>query len=328
LKSHEYFEGHKNGFGISPYMQELMVYAGHLDCYVRGEDILEKYTSVKVNPSQIYRVTNHVSESLKGEDLKIERTLQPLSKEDVLYVEMDGSMIPTRNNEEPWKEVKLGRLFRGVDCMNPNTDSSYLSDSQYVGHFGRSTDFCEKLGSIIDSYGDLKGRLVFINDGAAWIREWIADHYPLSTPILDFYHAMEHLWEFADKAFPNSPSEKEQWCDQQKELLLASNVETVLGNIRFTKAKEEDQKKLIKYYQNNKDRMKYKQYRNTGCGIIGSGAIESAHRTVIQKRMKLSGQRWSTKGAKNMLRLRVIAMNKQWPKVIDFLKTTPLAKCA
>jgi len=92
--------------------------------------------------------------------------------------------------------------------------------------------------------------------------------------------------------------------------------------------KEEDKKKITKYYQNNKGRMKYKQYRAIGCGIIGSGAIESAHRTVVQKRMKLSGQRWSIKGAKNMLRLRVISMNKQWTKVIDCLKRTHLAKCA
>jgi hypothetical protein len=74
--------------------------------------------------------------------------------------------------------------------------------------------------------------------------------------------------------------------------------------------------------------MRYKQYRKTGCGIIGSGAIEAAHRTVIQKRMKLAGQRWSITGAKNMLRLRVISMNKQWGKVIDFLKTPPLKQCA
>jgi len=74
--------------------------------------------------------------------------------------------------------------------------------------------------------------------------------------------------------------------------------------------------------------MKYKQYRNTGCGIIGSGAIESAHRTVIQKRMKQAGQRWSNKGAKNMLRLRIISMNKQWAKVIDFLKAPQLKQTA
>ncbi|MEE9373912.1 MAG: hypothetical protein V3V00_12750, partial [Saprospiraceae bacterium] len=40
--------------------------------------------------------------------------------------------------------------------------------------------------------------------------------------------------------------------------------------------------------------------------MIGSGAIESAHKTVIQRRMKLSGQRWSMKGAKNMLNLRCV----------------------
>ena len=308
-------------------MQELMVYAGHLDCYGRCEEILEKFTSVQVNPSQIYRVTEHVSESLKCEDLKTERTLQPLSKADILYVEIDGSMIPTRNNEEPWKEVKLGRLFRDVDCLNPNTDVYCLQDSPYIGHFGISTDFCKRIEALIDSYGDLKDRLVFINDGATWIREWIADRYPLAVSVLDFYHATGYLYEFAEKAFSDI-SEKKKWCECQKDLLLASDVETVLANILSIQAKEEVTKKITNYYQNNKQRMRYKQYKNMGCGIIGSGAIESAHRTVIQRRMKLSGQRWSTKGARNMLRLRVIAMNKQWAKVIDSLKTPHWAKCA
>jgi len=308
-------------------MQELMVYAGHLDCYARCEEILEQFTSVKVNSSQVYRVTDHVSESLKDEDIKAERTLQPLSKKDVLYVQIDGSMILTRNKDEPWKEVKLGRLFRDSDCLNPNTEVSYLSDSQYVGHFGKSTDFCKKIGGVIDSYGDLNDRLVFINDGATWIREWIADNYPFAVTVLDYYHALEYLHEFADKAFSDA-NQKAKWCERQKDLLLDSQVQTVIDNISSTNTKESDKKKITTYYRNNKERMKYKQYRIIGCGIIGSGAIESAHRTVIQKRMKLSGQRWSTKGAKNMLRLRGIAMNKQWAKVIDLLKMTQLAKCA
>jgi len=315
------------GFGISPYMQELMVYAGHSDCYGDCNETIEKFTMVKVNPSQIYRVTDSVSESLQDEDHKRERTLQPLSKEDVLYVEIDGSMIQTRKNEEPWKEVKSGRLFRGSDCLNPNSESSYLQDSQYAGHFGKSVDFCEKLGGVIDAYGDLKDRLVFINDGAAWIREWIADRYPLAVSILDFYHGMEYLYEFAEKVFPDK-AEKDKWCEQQKDLLLAWDVDTVLDHISLIGIKDEEKKKLITYYRNNKERMKYKQYRNIGYGIIGSGAIESAHRTVIQKRMKQAGQRWSYKGAKNMLRLRIISMNKQWAKVIDVLKEPKIKKSA
>lgn len=60
--------------------------------------------------------------------------------------------------------------------------------------------------------------------------------------------------------------------------------------------------------------------KNIGVGLIGSGAIESAHRTVVQKRMKQSGQRWSNKGAQNMLNLRVLKMNDQWEKVIQLIK--------
>jgi len=74
-------------------MQELMVYAGHLDCYCRCEEILEKFTSVQVSPSQIYRVTEHVSESLKGEDLRIKRTLQPLTKEQITVLTLNSSGV-------------------------------------------------------------------------------------------------------------------------------------------------------------------------------------------------------------------------------------------
>lgn len=281
---------------------------------------------IQLSPSQIYRVTDSVSESLKGEDDKAEHKLRPLSKNDVLYVEIDGSLVCTREKES-WKEVKLGRLFRGYDCLNPNTESAHLYDSQYVGHFGTSADFGIKLKNVIDSYGDLKNRLVFINDGATWIREWIADNYPLAVSVLDYYHALEYLYGFAEKAF-SDPQEKKQWCDAQKELLLDSQVHTVIDNASAVNAKEEDRKKLTGYYQNNTHRMKYKLYRNIGCGIIGSGAIESAHRTVVQKRMKLAGQRWSLNGVKNMLRLRIFDMNNQWYKVIDVLKSPPLRLCA
>lgn len=66
--------------------------------------------------------------------------------------------------------------------------------------------------------------------------------------------------------------------------------------------------------------MKYHEYVKIGCGIIGSGAIESAHRTVVQKRMKQSGQRWSWQGAQHMLNLRVVRKNNDWNKIIELAK--------
>jgi hypothetical protein len=45
---------------------------------------------------------------------------------------------------------------------------------------------------------------------------------------------------------------------------------------------------------------------------IGSGEIESAHRYVIQERLKLSGAWWKATNADYMLALRVVRANKQW----------------
>jgi len=311
----------KNGISVSPLMQELMVYAGHLDSYSKSDEILNRFLSVEVNSSQVYRVTNLISEQLSAEDAEEQRLLPPVSKDEVLYVEADGSMISMR--KEGWKEVKLARLFKSSDCLNPNTESACLQQSQYIAHFGCSKEFCERAENVIDSYGSLKSRLVFITDGATWIKNWIEDSYPESTAILDYYHVCEHLHNFAENGMKTESSEiRKKWIEEQKELLLQSGVEQVIKNIELTNAKKTEKEKLINYYQTNIGRMDYKSYKQLGCGIIGSGAIESAHRTVIQKRMKLSGQHWSRNGVNNMLRLRVISMNKQWGKVINILRKT------
>jgi hypothetical protein len=60
---------------------------------------------------------------------------------------------------------------------------------------------------------------------------------------------------------------------------------------------------LLAYLTNNKKRINYGKFIKEGL-LIGSGAIESANRDVIQKRLKLSGQRWTVEGAKQLLNLR------------------------
>jgi hypothetical protein len=56
-----------------------------------------------------------------------------------------------------------------------------------------------------------------------------------------------------------------------------------------------------------------------GVGLIGSGAIESAYRTVIQKRMKQSGQLWSQNSAQHMLALRCARMSGRWNKIVNLI---------
>ncbi|MEJ7739200.1 MAG: UPF0236 family protein [Chitinophagaceae bacterium] len=297
-------------------MQELMVYAGQLDSYEKSNEVIREFINVEVSTTQVYRLTDKYGKEVEKEVNK-ERTLTPLKKDEVLYVQADGSMLLTR--EEGWKEVKVGRLFKSSDCIHADQKSGWISNSQYIAHLGNNKEFTKPMDDLIESYGKSANQLIFVSDGAVWIRNWIEDAFPDAISILDYYHACEHLHLFTSNYFTDKDKEK-IWVTVQKELLLQSEVLAVIENIEKLAGKNKEAQKLIAYYQSNKDRMDYKRYQQIGCGIIGSGAIESAHRTVVQKRMKQSGQRWSMQGAQNMLNLRVVRKNLQWNKIIELTK--------
>ncbi len=109
---------------------------------------------------------------------------------------------------------------------------------------------------------------------------------------------------------------------QTKGMVIERRNKNSLKQYKAGRKNSEAANQLISYYSNNKDRMRYQDFAKTGCGIIGSGAIESAHRTLVQKRMKQSGQRWSWKGAQHMLNLRVVRKNNDWNKIIELSKAT------
>jgi hypothetical protein len=297
-------------------MQELMVYAGQLDSYEKCNEIIREFINIEVSTTQVYRLTDRYGKEVENEVNK-EPALTPLKKDEVLYVQADGSMLLTR--EEGWKEVKVGRLFKSSDCIHANQKAGWISNSQYIAHLGKSKDFTNPMDDLIEWYGKSANQLIFVSDGAVWIKNWIADAFPDAISILDYYHACEHLHLFTGNYF----SDKEKgkiWVTEQKRLLLQSEVHTVIKNIKGLAGKNKEAQNLIAYYQGNTERMDYKRYQQLGCGIIGSGAIESAHRTVVQKRMKQSGQRWSIQGAQNMLNLRVVRKNLQWNKIIKLTK--------
>ena len=187
------------------------------------------YLDIDINEMQLYRITDHYGESLASV-LEENKRLQPmLPEEDVLYAMADGSMILTR--EQKWKEAKLGRLFSGKDCLQIEGKVNEVKASQYVSHIGGCKQFTDKLDKVLDDYGDLKERLIFICDGAIWLRIWIEDAYPYAISILDFYHVKEYLCLFAKEIFKDD-CERNTWITEQEKLLLESKTQQVIDTIK------------------------------------------------------------------------------------------------
>ncbi len=227
---------------------------------------------------------------------------------------MDGGMILTR--EDDWKEMKLARVFPAKAHMSQSESRNFIKESSYVAHLGGLHPFLKKL----EKQTDPLDNMVWICDGARWIWNWIGENYPESVQILDYFHCSEKLHDFAKEALKNT-SARNEWISEQKELLFNDEAKTVIANVSLMSCKgkaQQKQRTLLTYYENNLNRMNYKTYKKQGL-LIGSGPMEAAHRHVVQSRMKLSGQRWTIKGAQQVVNLRVANKNRNWKQVIEII---------
>lgn len=304
-----------------------MVYAGQLECYEKAQEVIQRFLRIEVDAMKIHRLTNTYGE-LAGKLLKDQPKLPQADK--VVYAQLDGSMIQTRMG---WKEVKAGRVFLESDYVKGNGEvDGRIKHSEYVAVVGDKDDFVKVFEQSLEGYQLIQSRLVFITDGATWIKNWIEDNFPQSTQILDYYHAAEHLCDFAREYFGETDNEQRgNWIEKQKELLLTSRVSEAMENIENLPAHNKSKnarENLLQYYRTNENRMDYARFKKVGAGIIGSGAIEATHRNLIQKRLKLSGQRWTTQGAQNVLNLRCLNLSNDWKKVVSLITETQIHKVA
>ena len=285
--------------------------------------MLLQFLGIEVSAKQIQRVSEHYGEALEKhieQQVKdqVPVPLLPLkTPEEVVYGMIDGSMTFTR--EKGWKEIKLGRLFKASSRVQVQADRKEVMQSLYVVHLGGHKKFLEKF----EAYAEPYVRKVFIADGAKWIWNWVEDCYPDAVQVLDFYHAIEKLGIYAALQYKEE-KERQQWMEAQKQVLLSGGVQRLIADLKDGKAVSKEAGKakqaVVQYYQRNVSRMQYHTFVGKGY-MIGSGAIEAAHRSVIQQRLKLSGQRWSIKGAQQIANLRACKKSNQETTIVELIKT-------
>jgi hypothetical protein len=294
-----------------------LVEAGVHDVYASGVDLFSTFLRIDISASCVYRTTLKAGNLLTDKELyETETETETETEVPVIYAEVDGSMLAT---DEGWKETKVGRIFAASDLeivgsVHPDTPPRQkITQSQYCAHLGNCEGFTEKFDALLSTIPT--SHLVFITDGAEWIRQWLRTNHSTSVHILDYFHVIEHLSEVV-----RGTNYATTWFDTQKELLLEHSVQDVILNIKMLRGVDIKKKQqLIQYYEKNAYRMNYREYKEKGW-CIGSGAIEAAHRTLIQQRMKLSGQRWSVEGAKTLLKLRVAFKSNKKQLVENIIK--------
>lgn len=307
--------------------------------YTQAHETALRLLGPTVGRSTLCRMTNHYGEALATQSETIPVippvtaiaalvAVAALSKEgspDVVYALADGLMLLF---DEGYKETKLGRTFCANDLIDSDVENraAQIKASNYVGHVGSWSEFWTKWQRDLQARLDAGKRLVFISDGVVWLHHQLQQSYPDSVQILDIYHVMEHLGTIAGAGI-SCPKTRQIWLDHQRNLLLNSQLDKVILNINSLSMTADSSDKVCTYLENNRPRMDYKSYLNQGL-CIGSGAIESANKAVVQLRLKRSGQRWSKSGAQHVLDLRTCWMSGDWGRLLRLIEPFDYAMAA
>ena len=148
--------------------------------------------------------------------------------------------------------------------------------------------------------------VVVLGDGASWIWGLAAEHFGRRIEIVDWYHASQHLWALAKALHREGSPEAAAWAKQATDLLWDRGAGPLLEFLAQVEPPGPEAAEALRlgrgYVAGNAARMDYPTFRARGLPV-GSGAVESAAKHLVQVRLKRAGMRWSEAGAQAILAL-------------------------
>ncbi|MGA2074657.1 MAG: ISKra4 family transposase [Terriglobia bacterium] len=244
----------------------------------------------------------------------------------ILYVQMDGTGVPMVKKEtvgrqgkiegQPahTREVKLGCVFTQTTWDQEGYPIRAPDSTTYTGAVETADEFGRRLYQEAGKRGWNRALLrVVMGDGAEWIWNLAALHFPDAIHIVDLYHARQHLWELARRLYPNDEGKQKVWMKaHQKRLLDKGKIKKLVGALRTIPSSNSEVAAKIRteadYFERNAERMRYPQFRRQHL-FVGSGVIEAGCKTVVASRLKCSGMFWTVRGANAILALRCARLN-------------------
>ena len=170
----------------------------------------------------------------------------------------------------------------------------------------------------------------------AWIgvADGAKDNWPFlerrtSCQVIDFYHVIERVGQFATLAIP-STRDRKNWVDDMAELLIEQEdgPSQVYAQMQqwhrgiFELEKRKKAQAHLTYFSNQKHRMRYRYFRDREWPI-GSGVVEALCKTLVKQRFAQSGMRWHIHKADQLILARALKLTSDrydqfWKKFMKY----------
>jgi len=330
--------------GFTPKVEEGMARLGTWMPFRVAQHELAFFLGVEVAEASVRQLTEQAGaaqvqvQAAEVEALLKERPESPAGPE-VQLLSVDGALIQLVGGE--WKEVKT--LALGVvGKARPKPGQEPRVQTRALSYFSRMSEAevfqQQALGEVYRRGVEKATTVCAVSDGAEWIQKWVDYHRSTAVRILDFAHALEYVSTAGQAAYEQLPLEQEEpapsqqeqakrrqerfegWLKAQAHELKTGEAAVVLAEVERLRTlmqqmgRQEAVKmidKSLHYLRARQEMMRYAHFQAQGYPI-GSGSVESAHKLVVQSRMKQAGMRWEPRHVDAMLAMRNLACNGGW----------------
>lgn len=254
------------------------------------------------------RLKQHVAH--EQAQVAVERVTLPPAGADhprPLGVSLDGGKMHIRG--EGWKELKAGTIFDVVATPEKDAQTGEWVDQvhgvnmTYRAVLGSLNEFAPALWALaVGRQVPQAADVTVTADGADWIWNLVADLFPDSVQIVDWYHATEYLAHTAEALFPTDAEAARRWQAERRNDLFLGQIHKLIEPLeRAGLTTQAD------YFRRHARRMQYQEFHEQD-RPIGSGTIESAIKR-FKHRLAGPGMRWSRPAAERMLVLRAAVLS-------------------
>jgi len=232
-----------------------------------------------------------------------------------------------RRYKAEWREPKILTIFELDEKGRMKAGTEAFIDGTFEG----PDAMMELLAMNLYRLGAHEAKeIVFLSDGAPWIWNrwpWIERVLGLDpsrlTYVLDWCHAVHHVG-LAVADLGGRHEGRWRIFRRLRRHLRAGRVDLVLTELRDRGGRRREGAEIwrvIDYLDRHRAHMDYKALRETG-RPMGSGAIESAVRRVINQRLKGNGTVWLKENAEGMIGLRAAALTGRWDQMLEDVRAT------
>jgi hypothetical protein len=305
------------------------------DSFEKGAEMLHETAGVRLSEATVQRTTEGAGDRIAGH-LGAEGTFGPNETWDwyvdadgdaVGYIGIDATGVPQQG---PGGAKTDGRMAYVGMIFNPLPDRERVFEklpkpgtvmkARYVSGLYPLAE----MGPLLREQGRQVGLehaavWVALCDGGSGLEDWVTNNFGrVDAVILDFYHAAEKLGALAGALHPGDEAaardQTKQWAGVLREegghVLIAVLEDWNWPNRKGLPGVRDE---VLGYFRNQVHRMDYPTYEANGW-YIGSGAVESACKTVVGQRLKGAGMRWGEPGAHALCHVRALYRSQkgQW----------------